>query len=74
MMNNIKVGSKVRFFKKVVETETEIPLGSVGIVCDISSEIFILKDKDNLSYYVVFPSLNDNDYFNEAELEYLGEL
>ena len=31
-MSNIKVGSKVRYFKKVVETETEIPLGSVWIV------------------------------------------
>ena len=42
-MNNIKVGSKVRYFKKVVETETEIPLGSVGIVCDISDTVFDSK-------------------------------
>ena len=72
-MKDIKVGSKVKFFKKVVETETRIPLGSVGIVCDISSEIFNLNDKHDLSYYVVFPSLNDNDFFNENELEYLGD-
>ena len=72
-MNNITVGSKVRFFKKVVETETEIPLGSVGIVCDISNTVFDPKGLE-LTHYVVFPSLNDNDYFNVAELEYLGEV
>ena len=73
MMNNIEVGSKVKFFKKVVETETEIPLGSVGIVCDISNTVFDSKDLE-LTHYVVFPSLNNNDYFNVAELEYLGEV
>ena len=72
-MNNITVGSKVRFFKKVVETETEIPLGSVGIVCDISNTVFDPKGLE-LTHYVVFPSLNDNDYFNVSELEYLGEV
>ena len=71
MMDNIKVGSKVKFFKKVVETE--IPLGSVGIVCDIEDTEF---DSTGLvlTHYVVFPSLNNNDYFNVAELEYLGEV
>ena len=72
-MNNIAVGSKVRFSKKVVETETEIPLGSVGIVCDISNTVFDPKGLE-LTHYVVFPSLNDNDYFNVSELEYLGEV
>ena len=72
-MNNIKVGSKVKFYKKVVETETEIPLGSVGIVCNISNTVFDPKGLE-LTHYVVFPSLNDNDYFNVAELEYLGEV
>lgn len=72
-MNNIKVGSKVRYFKRVVETETEIPLGSVGIVCDISNTVFDPKGLE-LTHYVVFPSLNDNDYFNVEELEYLGEI
>ena len=73
MMNNIEVGSKVRFFKKGVETETEIPLGSVGIVCDISDTVFDSKGLE-LTHYVVFPSLSNNDYFNVAELEYLGEV
>ena len=72
-MNNIKVGSKVRYFKKVVETETEIPLGSVGIVCDISDTVFDSTGLE-LTHYVVFPSLSNNDYFNVAELEYLGEV
>ena len=72
-MSNIKVGSKVRFSNKVVETETEISLGSVGIVCDISNTVFDPKGLE-LTHYVVFPSLNDNDYFNVAELEYLGEV
>ena len=70
MMDNIKVGSKVKFFKKVFETETDIPLGSVGIVCDIDD----ISDDVSLTHYVVFPSLNNNDYFNVAELEYLGEV
>ena len=74
MMNNIKVGSKVRYFKKVVETETEIPLGSVGIVCDIEDVPEKSKCWGNLTHYVVFPSLNNNDYFNVSELEYLGEV
>lgn len=74
-MSNIKVGSKVKFFKKVVETETEIPLGSVGIVCDINENSFHAESKDlGLTHYVVFPSLNNNDYFNVTELEYLGEV
>ena len=72
-MSNIQVGSKVKFFKKVVETETEIPLGSVGIVCDISNTVFDPKGLE-LAYRVVFPSLNNDDYFNVAELEYLGEV
>ena len=72
-MSNIQVGSKVRFFNKVVETETEIPLGSVGIVCDISNTVFDPKGLE-LTHYVVFPSLNNNDYFNVEELEYLGEV
>lgn len=73
-MNNIKVGSKVKFFKRVVETETGIPLGSVGIVCDIEDVPEKYQCWGNLTHYVVFPSLNDNDYFNVAELEYLGEV
>ena len=69
----MNIGSRVKFFKKVVETETDIPLGSVGIVCDISNTVFDLKGLE-LTHYVVFPSLNNNDYFNVVELEYLGEV
>ena len=72
-MSDIKVGSKVRYFKKVVETETEIPLGSVGIVCDIRNTVFYPKGLE-LTHYVAFPSLNNNDFFNVSELEYLGEV
>ena len=69
----MNIGSRVKFFKKVVETETEIPLGSVGIVCDISDTVFDSKGLE-LTHCVVFPSLSNNDYFNVAELEYLGEV
>ena len=68
----MNIGSRVKFFKKVVETETEIPLGSVGIVCDIEDTVFDSKGLE-LTHYVVFQSLSNNDYFNVAELEYLGE-
>ena len=72
-MNNIKVGSKVRYFKKVVETETEIPLGSVGIVCDIEDTEF---DSTGLvlTHYVVFNAIQKVEWFNVDELEYLGEM
>ena len=73
MMNNIKVGSKVKYFKKVVEEETEIPLGSVGIVRNISNTVFYPKGLE-ITHYVVFPSLNNGDFFNVEELEYLGEV
>ena len=69
----MNIGSRVKFFKKVVETETEIPLGSVGIVCDIEDTEFDSTGLE-LTHYVVFPSLNNNDYFNVVELEYLGEV
>ena len=69
----MNIGSRVKFFKKVVETETEIPLGSVGIVCDIEDTEFDSTGLE-LTHYVVFPSLKNNDYFNVAELEYLGEV
>ena len=34
-MNNIKVGSKVRYFKKVVETETNILFNKIFSVYNI---------------------------------------
>ena len=73
-MNNIKVGSKVRYFKKVVETETEIPLGSIGILCDISDSVFATVNGEELTHYVVFNSTDNADWFNVNELEYLGEI
>ena len=66
-MSDIKVGSKVKFFKKVVETETEIPLGSVGIVCDIRNAAFYPKGSE-LTHYVAFPSLNNNDFLTYQNL------
>lgn len=71
-MDNIKVGSKVRYFKKVVETRTEIPLGSVGIVCDIEDTEFDSTGFRAYTlccihhYYVIILTL--------ARLEYLGEV
>ena len=73
MMDNIKVGSKVRYFKKVVETETEIPLGSIGILCDISDTVFDMKLGDTLTHYVIFNSITNADWFNINELEYLKD-
>ena len=72
-MSNIKVGSKVRYFKKVVETETEIPLGTVGIVCDIEDTEFDSTGLE-LTHSVVFNSTDNADWFNVNELEYLGEV
>lgn len=60
-MSDIKVGSKVKFFKKVLETETEIPLGSVGIVCGIGNTVLYPKGLE-FTHYVTFPSLNNNDF------------
>ena len=74
MMNNIKVGSKVKFFKKVVETETDVPLGSIGILCDISDSIFATINGEELTHNVVFNDIQKHDWFNVNELEYLGEV
>ena len=68
------IGSRVKFFKKVVETETEIPLGSVGILCDISDSVFATNNNEELTHYVVFNSIVNSDWFNVNELEYLGEV
>lgn len=73
-MNNIKVGSKVKFFKKVVETETDVPLGSIGILCDISDSIFATINGEELTHNVVFNDIQKHDWFNINELEYLGEV
>ena len=73
-MNNIKVGSKVKFFKKVVETETDVPLGSIGILCDISDSIFATINGEELTHNVVFNDIQKHDWFNVNELEYLGEV
>ena len=36
----MNIGSRVKFVKKVSKTETDVPLGSVGIVCDINEKQF----------------------------------
>ena len=73
-MNNITVGSKVRYFKKVVGTETDVPLGSIGILCDISDSIFATINGVELTHNVVFNDIQKHDWFNINELEYLGEV
>lgn len=70
----MNIGSRVKFFKKVVETETEIPLGSVGILCDISDSVFANINGEELTHSVVFNDIQKHDWFNINELEYLGEV
>ena len=70
----MNIGSRVKFTNKVLKTETDVPLGSIGILCDISDSIFATINGEELTHNVVFPSLSNNDYFNVAELEYLGEV
>ena len=70
----MNIGSRVKFANKVSKTETDVPLGSIGILCDISDTVFDMKLGDTLTHYVVFNSINNADWFNVNELEYLGEL
>lgn len=72
----MNIGSRVKFINKISETETDVPLGSVGILCDISDipTVGPLKERnESLTHYVVFNSINNADWFNVNELEYLGE-
>lgn len=61
----MEVGDKVKFVKQSCSAITPIPIGSVGILCDITSE-------DELNYYVVFNQLSYSDWFNRDELENMG--
>ena len=70
----MNIGSRVKFVNKVSKTETDVPLGSIGILCDISDTVFDMKFDDTLTHYVVFNSTDNADWFNVNELEYLGEI
>ena len=70
----MNIGSRVKFVNKVSKTETDVPLGSIGILCDISDTVFDMKFGDTLTHYVVFNSITNADWFNINELEYLGEV
>lgn len=73
----MNIGSRVKFVKKVLKTETVVPLGSIGVLCDISDipTIGTLKERnESLTHYVVFNSIANADWFNVNELEYLGEV
>ena len=70
----MNIGSRVKFVNKVSKTETDVPLGSIGILCDISDTVFDMKLGDTLTHYVIFNSIANADWFNVNELEYLGEV
>ena len=70
----MNIGSRVKFANKVLKTETDVPLGSIGILCDISDSIFATINGEELTHYVVFNSIGSADWFNVNELEYLGEV
>ena len=69
----MNIGSRVKFVKKVSKTETDVPLGTVGILCDISETVFDLNKGEELTHYVVFNAVGNADWFNINELEYVGE-
>jgi hypothetical protein len=61
----MQVGNKVKFVKQSCSAITRVPIGGVGILCDITTE-------DELNYYVVFNQLSYSDWFNREELEDMG--
>lgn len=67
----MNIGSRVKFNNKVLATETDVPLGSIGILCEIDDCALLNGD---LMYYVVFNSMGISDWFIVNELEYLGEV
>ena len=70
----MNIGSRVKFANKVLKTETVVPLGSIGILCDISDSPYFLDNGEELTHYVVFNDIETIDWFNVNELEYLGEV
>ena len=70
----MNIGSRVKFVNKVSKTETDVPLGSIGILCEISDTVFATVNGEELTHYVVFNSIVNSDWFNVNELEYLGEV
>lgn len=69
----MNIGSRVKFVKKVLETETDVPLETVGILCDISETVFNPNKGEELTHYVVFNAIGCSDWFNINELEHVGE-
>lgn len=69
----MNIGSYVKYVKKVSKTETYVPLGTVGILCDISETVFDPNKDEELTHYVVFNGKGCSDWFNINELEYVGE-
>ena len=63
----MKVGNRVRFVKQSCGSTTPIMLGSIGVLSDYT-------DEDKLNCYVVFNQIEFADWFNEDELEDLGEV
>ena len=70
----MNIGSRVKFNNKILTTETVVPLGSIGILCDICDSVFATNNNEELTHYVVFNSIGNSDWFNVNELEYLGEV
>ena len=70
----MNIGSRVKFANKVLKTETDVPLGSIGILCDISDTVFATVNGEELTHNVVFNDIQKHDWFNVNELEYLGEV
>lgn len=62
----MQVGDKVTYKKQTCAVITPIPLDSVGILCDKTDDV-------KLNCYVVFNGLNYSEWFNEDELEIMGE-
>ena len=62
----MQVGDKVTYKKQTCGIITPLLLNSIGILCDKT-------DEAELNCYVVFNSLNYAEWFNEDELEVVGE-
>ena len=68
VMMFLEVGDRVRFVKKVHRVTTTTPLRSVGVLSDKT-------DESVLNCFVVFHTEEGviTDWFNEDELELVGE-
>lgn len=66
----MNIGSRVKFNNKLLTTETDVPLGSIGILCEINDCTL----SGRFTHYVVFNTILKSDWFSVNELEYLGEV